>query len=112
MISGEYDQYSIKGIIGLCNFFIGSRMHACIAALSQGIPTIGIAYSRKFKGVFDSIEVSHLVIDARIAEVDEAIENILLVYETRKQIEKILQNQIEMAKDQLYHVFQEILSPT
>jgi colanic acid/amylovoran biosynthesis protein len=112
MISGEYDQYSIKGIIGLCNFFIGSRMHACIAALSQGIPTVGVAYSRKFKGVFDSIEVSHLVIDARIADADEAIENILLMYETREQIEKTLKNRVEMAKDQLYHVFQEILRPT
>ena len=57
MIAGEYDQHAIKGIIGCCDFFIGSRMHACIAALSQKIPTAAVAYSKKFKGVFDSIDV-------------------------------------------------------
>jgi polysaccharide pyruvyl transferase WcaK-like protein len=111
MISGEYDQHAIKGIIGLCDFFIGSRMHACIAALSQGIPTVGVAYSKKFRGVFDSIDVSHLVIDARDADVDKAIENIVSMYETREQIEETLKNRIDIAKDQLYRVFQEILPP-
>jgi polysaccharide pyruvyl transferase WcaK-like protein len=45
-VIGNYDQHELKGIIGNCDFFIGSRMHACIAALSQSIPCVGIAYSR------------------------------------------------------------------
>ncbi len=43
MVRGSHNQSEIKYIIGLCDFFIGSRMHACIAALSQSIPTVGIA---------------------------------------------------------------------
>ena len=43
MIAHEYDQHAIKSIIGRCDFFIGSRMHACIAALSQKIPTAAVA---------------------------------------------------------------------
>ena len=35
IIAREYVPHEIKGVIGLCDFFIGSRMHACIAALSQ-----------------------------------------------------------------------------
>ncbi|OFY63420.1 MAG: hypothetical protein A3H98_14280, partial [Bacteroidetes bacterium RIFCSPLOWO2_02_FULL_36_8] len=61
----EYDQSEIKGIIGLCEFFIGSRMHACVAALSQGIPTVGVAYSRKFQGVFESVGFEDMVVDGR-----------------------------------------------
>jgi hypothetical protein len=30
-------------------------MHACIAALSSGVPVLPIAYSRKFRGVFGSL---------------------------------------------------------
>lgn len=40
-----------KGIIGLCEVLIGARTHATIASMSQGIPTVSIAYSRKAWGI-------------------------------------------------------------
>ena len=70
MLHGEHDQHAVKGIIGLCSFFIGSRMHACIAALSQGIPTVAVAYSKKFMGVFESAGMGHMVVDARDTSTD------------------------------------------
>lgn len=39
-----------------CRFFIGSRMHACIFALTSAVPTIGLAYQPKFFGLFDQYE--------------------------------------------------------
>ncbi|HUN55339.1 MAG TPA: polysaccharide pyruvyl transferase family protein [Smithella sp.] len=108
MIAGEYDQHAIKGIIGRCNFFIGSRMHACIAALSQKIPTVAVAYSKKFKGVFDSIDLGNFVIDAREAETQEAVDMILAIFEDRAQTEKILQVQIESAQKQQLKIFREM----
>ncbi len=45
----------VKSLISSCHFFIGSRMHATIGAVSSGVPTLPLAYSRKFEGVFDSI---------------------------------------------------------
>jgi polysaccharide pyruvyl transferase WcaK-like protein len=46
-------------------------MHACIGALSQGIPAIGVSYSRKFAGVFETFGVEALVFDtARCSEHD------------------------------------------
>jgi polysaccharide pyruvyl transferase WcaK-like protein len=111
MIAGEYDQHAIKGIVGRCDFFIGSRMHACIAALSQKIPTAAVAYSKKFKGVFDSIDVGNFVIDAREAETQEAINKIIAMFEDRTRIEKILQIQIEAVQQQQLKIFQEIVEP-
>lgn len=64
-VHGHYDPHEIKHIIGRCDFFIGSRMHACIAALSQGVPAVAVAYSRKFAGVLDSIGAGDLVADPR-----------------------------------------------
>ena len=65
IVKGEYNQGEIKHIIGLCDFFIGSRMHSCIAAMSQAIPTVGLAYSRKFQGVFASVGAEQFVVDMR-----------------------------------------------
>lgn len=41
-----------KSYISNMDFFTGSRMHACIAAISSGVPVIPMAYSRKFNGLF------------------------------------------------------------
>jgi len=81
---GEYDQNEIKHVIGLCDFFVGSRMHACIAALSQGIPAVGVAYSDKFAGVFDSIGAASMVVDPRRLTVDETLAAILRGFDQRE----------------------------
>lgn len=41
----------LKFLIGQCRYFIGARTHSTIAALSQGVPTVSIAYSIKAKGI-------------------------------------------------------------
>ena len=64
-IRHDFDQHEVKYLIGQCDFFLGSRMHACIAALSQCVPAIGLAYSRKFAGVLDSIGGGATVVDLR-----------------------------------------------
>lgn len=70
---GKYDQHSIKWMIGLCDLFVGARMHACIAAISQCIPTLSIAYSGKFFGLMQSIHCEQLVADARSLDADGLI---------------------------------------
>lgn len=44
-----------KSHISGLDLLIGSRMHATIAAVSSGVPVVPLAYSRKFRGVFDSV---------------------------------------------------------
>ena len=105
LVMGEHDQYAIKGIIGLCDFFIGSRMHACIAALSQGIPTVGVAYSRKFAGVFESVNCGNMVSDARAVDMQTAIEDICMHFQNRVHLKKSLLTNIEAAKKQLVDTF-------
>jgi polysaccharide pyruvyl transferase WcaK-like protein len=50
-----------KTYIAGMDFFMGARMHACIAAFSSGVPVIPMAYSRKFAGLFGSIGYNHTV---------------------------------------------------
>jgi colanic acid/amylovoran biosynthesis protein len=86
LVDREYNQNETKGIIGLCDFFIGSRMHACIAALSQCVPAIGLAYSKKFEGVFRSVGTEQLVVDMRREDTKEIIKKIITAFEKRNTI--------------------------
>lgn len=44
-----------KSYIAGMDFFMGARMHACIAAFSSGVPVVPMAYSRKFAGLFGAL---------------------------------------------------------
>lgn len=109
-VTSQYSPHELKGIINQCNFFIGSRMHACIAALSQHIPTVGIAYSRKFIGVFNSIGVSELVIDARNINTIDAIEKVINLYQSRENYIAHLKDNVNKAKELLTSTFKSMLT--
>ena len=89
-LNGVYDQNEIKYVIGQCDFFIGARMHACIAALSQAVPAIGIAYSDKFAGVFAGIGVEDLVVDPRRCGLQEALTHIGQAFDGRAAVSEEL----------------------
>lgn len=44
-----------KSYIAKMDAFVGSRMHATIAAFTSGVPTVPAAYSRKFDGFFGNL---------------------------------------------------------
>lgn len=99
------NHHEIKYIIGNCTFFIGARMHACIAALSQGIPAVGVAYSRKFQGVFDTVGVEKLVLDIKKYDLDGAVEFVKNSYNEREIFQKILSNSINKSINHIHDVF-------
>jgi len=109
LVNKEYDQSEIKGIIGLCDFFIGSRMHACIAAMSQGIPTIGLAYSKKFAGVFQSVGADKLVIDMRQKTTKEILDSIRKNFQDRHAVAEKLQSVVSRVQEQISEVFGQLL---
>jgi polysaccharide pyruvyl transferase WcaK-like protein len=110
MVRGSYDQGEIKYIIGLCDLFIGSRMHACIAALSQNIPAVAIAYSKKFIGVLKTINAEFGVADPRELEVGDILAVIDRVYDQRVSIQRQLEQSIPGVKKAVLQLFPEIMS--
>lgn len=105
MIEEGYDHHEIKALIGHCNFFIGSRMHACIAALSQCIPAVGLAYSRKFRGVFASIEMHELVADLREDDHRTVLKHIDWCYRHRIEIGSKLHEKMPLVRDSVLNLF-------
>lgn len=64
-----------KSYISNFDLFLGGRMHSTIAAVSCGVATIPMAYSRKFSGLFNSIGYPYLI-DLRVSDTVESIEYI------------------------------------
>jgi polysaccharide pyruvyl transferase WcaK-like protein len=64
------------------NYFLGSRMHACFAALFTNVPTIGIAYSDKFVGSFRNFNAADncfRINNMQSDELESVFENIKLI---------------------------------
>lgn len=49
----------IREVVGSAQVVIGSRMHACLNALSMGTPSIPWAYSRKFEPLMNDLTWAH-----------------------------------------------------
>ena len=67
------DPISIKSFISSLDLFIGSRMHATVASFTSGVPTIPLAYSRKFEGLFDVVGYKY-VVDLQTLNTHEAFD--------------------------------------
>ncbi len=61
-----------KSFISEMDVLIAARMHATIAAFSAGVATIPFSYSRKFEGLYNSVNYDY-VIHAISQETDEAV---------------------------------------
>lgn len=88
------------------DFFAGARMHACIGAFSAGVPTVPLAYSRKFNGLFSSIAYPVLV-DCLAQTNDEAFAIVCSAFKNRHTLAgQVAQgNRLALSKLQPYEAF-------
>ena len=70
-----------KSYISGMDFFVGARMHATIGAFSAGVPVVPLAYSRKFAGLYQSLDY-HRVVDLKTEDTDSALELVLAHWTT------------------------------
>jgi len=84
LISSNCTAREVKGIIGQCDLFIGGRMHACIAALSQNIPTVALSYSYKFQGIAGMVGLEKYV--CTDITYDNVIEKVMSAWKFREEI--------------------------
>lgn len=96
-----YKENELKGIISQCDFFVGSRMHACIAAVSTCVPTMPIAYSRKFAGIWEDLNLGRCVSDPREEPKDVIMSRFDALLREKDDIRKQLQHKVPQVKAQI-----------
>lgn len=91
----------VKSVIASMDIFIGARMHATIAAMSTGVVTIPFSYSRKFQGLYTSLNYPYVVAAQHIS-LESAIELTLKWIKDYRAIqEKVLQSNKIIKKKQV-----------
>jgi polysaccharide pyruvyl transferase WcaK-like protein len=107
-VPAELDATELKWFVGRCAWFCGTRMHACIAGLSQGVPTTAIAYSDKTVGVFRTAEVADCVVDPRRLSGPEVVEVVLSDRDRRGEVAAALGRRLPGLRRQLADQFEAI----
>ena len=100
-----FQHREMKHVIGQCDFFLGSRMHACIGAISQAVPTVGLAYSGKFIGVFESAGVGDTVVDLRKNDTLQILAQVETTFLQRAAFAEQLRTTIPQIKQQVLKLF-------
>lgn len=105
------DAGAAKGMIAGFDFFIGTRMHACIAALSSGVPAGAIAYSDKTRGVFETVGLGEQVADPRSTDKpEEIVDRLLLAFGRRDAARATLVSRLPEAVESVNRMFDEVAS--
>ncbi len=99
-----YDEGEVKYAIAQCDFFIGARMHSCIAALSQCVPAAAMAYSGKFIGVLRSVGVESAVADLRKLSINDVLSTLGSSYDARHCLKALLQSRIPEVRNTVFDV--------
>lgn len=108
LVEDTLDHKQVKCLIGHCDFFLGSRMHSCIAGISQSVPTIGVAYSGKFIGVFESVGVGDYIVDLRTEEDQQILARIQDLFNNRHEATEKLRVMVPKVQEKILGLFDQI----
>lgn len=84
----------LKGLIGCCDVFAGMRMHSVIAAVSQAVPTIALAYSAKHHGLMSRLGLAQYALDLNNADADTLGKTVAGLWNERDSIRHMLKRVI------------------
>jgi len=108
------DPIEAKTAIAEMDLFMGARMHACIAAISSGVPVIPMAYSRKFGGLFGALNYHH-TLDCLSVDNDTAYAHITNAYENRQQLQDdvdhantLTEEKLKIYEEQISQLFSQV----
>lgn len=100
LIRNDYTPQEMKGIIGKCDLFIGARMHACIGALSMGIPTINISYHHKSNDIMAMFGYEKNILSSQDLNLGNLIPLIDETWLYKKEVKMQLLSMIDTIKKQ------------
>ena len=99
----------LKWVIGRSDRVCATRMHAAIAGISQGIPTVAIAYSDKTLGVFETAAIARAVVDPRHLGNAELLDRIRRSFDGRQDHADALASRLPDIRNELTTLFRSVV---
>lgn len=94
------DPIEAKSFISDLDILIGSRMHATIAAFSSSVPTIPVAYSKKFEGLYKSLNYNYYI-DSKKETTERALEKTINFIENIEKLKSDVKESLKTANYRL-----------
>ncbi len=105
LLDENLDARILKGVISSAELVISSRFHALVAALSCGVPALGIGWNPKYDELFSLYSIPDASLNTAMSGDELEIKiNTFLDHNTRKQLQKVNQSalgSLNVAFDQL-----------
>ncbi|MEM7296247.1 MAG: polysaccharide pyruvyl transferase family protein [Pseudomonadota bacterium] len=83
ILEGQPSAMELKWVLARLDWFAGARMHATIGALSSRVPTLGLGYTDKARGVFNECGLAHEVADLRRLDARALAERAVASFDNR-----------------------------
>ena len=98
-----------KYVIGQCSYYIGARTHSTIAALSNKVPTVSIAYSTKAKGLNrDLFGERPVVIDLENLNSKSLLESLNYLIQNQSDLRNILEEKIPELCGKIHSIVEKV----
>jgi len=98
----DFTPPELKGIIGSCDAFIGSRYHALIASISMSVPSIAIGWSYKYDEFFKMAGIEEYSLSFKDLDYETLKKKTLKLLKQRKLIEERLTRNHEKLLESSY----------
>ena len=82
-------------------------MHSTIAAFSTNVPTIPFSYSKKFEGLYNSLNYSYIV-DGKTLETVESVDRTLQLIENYSELQIDVQKSNEIISNKLKVFYEDV----
>lgn len=99
----------IKGILGCCEATLGSRFHGLASALSQGVPSLAVGWSHKYKMLFEDYNFPEGVMSVSSKD-DEVFPmlDLLINFKSREFIKEKIKKKSFLLKEKSVFMWNEI----
>lgn len=99
VLDGNLDAMALKWVMGQLDWFAGARMHATIGAFSSGVPTLGLGYTDKARGVFSECGIGDEVADLRRFDARSLAARVIASFDARNRQRTLLASRVGMLRD-------------
>lgn len=117
LAGGDYSASEYKAIISRCDLVVAERMHAAIAGLSTGVPTMVVGYSIKAGGILTDMLGEELTQSCALVPLNDfleagaGLERTRRAWENREALGERLAAQLPLMKQRASAAFDILTKP-
>ena len=101
LLDYEMSPAELKGLIQQMDYFVGTRMHSNIFAMSVGIPVIALKYEEKTQGIMEMMGMADYVFNAYYPDVDAMVKSLERQMKERDKITDKLKKTVNKFKGKI-----------